>query len=151
MSDTPRIAPETPARAALPRRRPQATVKLEHQGRRYQASIGYCPRTGRPAEVFVAPDHKGQEALLLEDIAVVISVALQHGIPAAAFARSLGRVPAPGDALGRALAPASMVGVMVDLLVAETAAVPPACPAPGCGLTDPAGCGRGGCPLGGDQ
>ena len=59
---------------------------------------------------------------LLADAAVVISVAPQHGVPAAALAKSVGRLPAgpvvpvdldhsPGQKV-----PASPIGAAIDLL-----------------------------------
>ncbi len=59
---------------------------------------------------------------LLADAAVVISVALQHGVPGEALARSVGRLPAgpvapveldhaPGQKV-----PASPIGAALDLL-----------------------------------
>jgi hypothetical protein len=45
----------------------------------------------------------------------VISVALQHGIPAAALAKSIARIPESLD--GAAVKPASPIGAALDLLV----------------------------------
>ncbi len=59
---------------------------------------------------------------LLADAAVVISVALQHGIPAQSLAKSIGRLPAgqvtPADLdEGKpARIPASPIGAALDLL-----------------------------------
>ncbi len=59
---------------------------------------------------------------MLADAAVVISIALQHGIPAAALAKSIGRLPAslvtPADLEGPrpGRAPASPIGAALDLL-----------------------------------
>jgi hypothetical protein len=46
---------------------------------------------------------------------VVISVALQHGIPAAALAKSIARIPENLE--GPAIKPASPIGAALDLLV----------------------------------
>ena len=61
---------------------------------------------------------------LLADAAVVISVALQHGVPGEALARSVGRLPAgpvpPADldqSRGRKV-PASPIGAALDLITA---------------------------------
>jgi len=59
---------------------------------------------------------------LLADAAVVISIALQHGIPAAALTKSVGRLPAgpvttadlEGPRPGRV--PASPIGAALDLV-----------------------------------
>jgi len=62
---------------------------------------------------------------LLEDLAVLISVAVQSGVPVEALAKSLARVPAPLtaaeiDTPAMTRAPASLVGAIVDLLVEDT-------------------------------
>jgi hypothetical protein len=53
-------------------------------------------------------------ATVLEDSSVVISIALQHGIPAAALAKSVARMPATTD--GLAVKAASPIGAVLDLL-----------------------------------
>ena len=61
-------------------------------------------------------------AALLSDATVAISVALQHGVPAAAMAKSMGRLPNvatdPGSLaqLGVSTEPASPIGAALDLL-----------------------------------
>jgi len=79
------------------------------------ASIGF-DETGRPAEVFLsgAKDGSGMAAIL-DDASVVISVALQHGISAAALAKSIARIPENLE--GPAIKPASPIGAALDLLV----------------------------------
>ena len=54
-------------------------------------------------------------AAILEDASVLISMALQHGIPAAALAKSVARLPESLD--GVAVKPASPIGAALDLLV----------------------------------
>ena len=77
------------------------------------ATIGF-DETGRPVEVFLsgAKDGSGMAAIL-DDASVVISVALQHGIPAKALAKSISRAP---DGMGR-ISAASAIGATLDLLV----------------------------------
>jgi len=72
-----------------------------------------------PAEVFLsgAKDGSGMAAIL-DDASVVISVALQHGIPAKALAKSISRAP---DGMGR-ISAASAIGAALDLLVEYEAA-----------------------------
>ena len=63
---------------------------------------------------------------ILDDASVVISISLQHGISAAALAKSVSRAPAmpadlappavPGHRLDRGPAPASVIGAALDLL-----------------------------------
>ena len=61
---------------------------------------------------------------LLADAAVAISIALQQGIPAAALAKSIGRLPAipvgPADLEGPhpGRVPASPIGAALDLVSA---------------------------------
>ena len=52
-------------------------------------------------------------AAILDDASVVISVALQHGVPASALAKSITRA---SDGMGR-IAAASAIGAALDLLV----------------------------------
>jgi len=51
-------------------------------------------------------------AAILDDASVVISIALQHGSPASALAKSISRAP---DALGQ-IAAASVIGAALDLI-----------------------------------
>ena len=63
-------------------------------------------------------------AAILDDASVVISVALQHGVPVAALAKSVARLPSapltPSDladpAGPRHTNPASIIGAALDLL-----------------------------------
>jgi hypothetical protein len=104
----------TPQRQRLPNRRPSETVAIEVDGVRFTASVGFDPE-GRPAEVFLsgAKDGSGM-AGILEDASVVISIALQHGIPASALAKSVARVPDVLD--GPAVRAASVIGAALDLV-----------------------------------
>jgi len=54
-------------------------------------------------------------AAILDDASVVISIALQHGIRAAALAKSIARIPENLE--GPAIKPASPIGAALDLLV----------------------------------
>ncbi|MGH7114682.1 MAG: hypothetical protein ACREE9_09330 [Stellaceae bacterium] len=53
-------------------------------------------------------------AAILADAAVVISVALQHGVSPAALAKSVARLPETLD--GPATAPGSPIGAALDLI-----------------------------------
>ncbi len=89
----------------------------------FTACIGFDPKTGRPRELFLAAGKEGSLLnAMLADAAVVVSVALQHDVPAEALARSVGRLPAgmvtPAD-LDQAQAeklPASPIGGALDML-----------------------------------
>ena len=76
-----------PPRHRLPTRRPAVTEEIDCASTRLTATVGFDP-AGRPAEIFLSGAKDGSGlAAILDDAAVVISVALQHGIPAAALAR----------------------------------------------------------------
>lgn len=117
----PNAAP-TP-RQRLPNRRPSHTETLEVAGQVFTATVGFDPESGQPRELFMSAGKEGSMLnALLADAAVVISVALQSGVPAAALAKSVGRLPAgpvaPADldqALGQKV-PASPIGAALDLL-----------------------------------
>ncbi len=120
MPDHPTPAAE---RQRLPNLRPSHTEALEVAGQSFTATVGFDPESGQPRELFLTA---GKEDSLLDamlaDAAVVISVALQSGIPAASLAKSVGRLPAspvaPVD-LDRApgqKVPASPIGAALDLL-----------------------------------
>ncbi len=112
----------TPARQRLPNRRPAHTETLEVDGQTFTATVGFDPKNGSPRELFLKAGKEGSLLnSLLDDAAVAISVALQHGIPAKALAKSVGRLRSNGAASlsntnhGTHL-PASPVGAALDLL-----------------------------------
>ncbi len=91
-----------PVRRRLPNRRPCHTEALEIAGQAFTATVGFDPEDDSPRELFLTAGKEGSLLnSLLADAAVVISVALQYGVPAAALARSIGCLPAapvtPGD------------------------------------------------------
>ncbi len=111
------------SRQRLPNRRPSHTETLEVGGQAFTATIGFDPESGRPCELFLdAYKRDSMFGSMLADAAVVISVALQHGIPAAALAKSIGRLPAgvirPADLEGPkpGRVPASPIGAALDLV-----------------------------------
>ena len=87
-------------RTRLPNRRPNHTQTLKVGGHCFEVNVGFDPATGRPLEVFL---NSGKEGSLLNsilaDAGVTLSLALQHGIPAAALAKSIGRLPQPKSPL----------------------------------------------------
>ena len=111
-----------PTRQRLPNRRPAVTETLEVEGQRVEVTIGFAPETGAVSEVFLAAGKTGSMLDgLLADAAVVISVGLQHGVPPAALAKSVGRLPngsiTPAD-LDQPLSgrrPASLIAAALDL------------------------------------
>jgi ribonucleoside-diphosphate reductase alpha chain len=110
-------------RTRLPNRRPAVTEALSVSGLVFQASVGFCPKSGLPRELFLSGAKDGSMlAALLDDAAVVISLGLQHDLPAEALAKSVGRLPAspiaPAD-LDKTpdhQVSASPIGAALDLL-----------------------------------
>jgi hypothetical protein len=103
-------------RRRLPNRRRNETYDLvvNGSGTKVVATIGF-DETGKPAEVFLNAGKVGSAIdALLGDSAVVISIALQHGIAAAALAKSVARMPETLD--GPAIRAASPIGAALDLL-----------------------------------
>ena len=139
-----------PVRRRLPNRRPSETRTIDAGNHRFEVTIGLDPADDRPLEVFVDGTKNGGElALILNDVAVLVSIALQCGIPAAALARSMSRVPlaplTPADLAEadgpKQTAPASVVGVVLDLL-RELEAGPARTQENGCSLASKDGPGR---------
>jgi hypothetical protein len=89
------------------------TVDLALGGIMLSATVGF-DAAGNPAEVFLsgAKDGSGM-ASILEDASVVISIALQHGIPASALAKSVARAPHHTGCTSAV----SVIGAALDLLV----------------------------------
>ena len=111
-----------PRRRRLPNRRPSLTQELQVGGQIFTADVGFDPETGQPRELFLTAGKEGSLInALLADAAVAISVALQHGVPVVALAKSVGRLPAlpvaPGDLdQPSGKLPASPIGAALDLL-----------------------------------
>lgn len=85
----------TNTRRRIANRRPIVTRKLTAFGKTLIVSAGFDVETGRVMEVFFAGGKEGANVdTIMADVAVVISVALQHGVPAQALAKSIARVPA---------------------------------------------------------
>jgi ribonucleoside-diphosphate reductase alpha chain len=106
------------SRKRLPNRRECFTETIEIGGRRYEAGVGFAA-DGETREIFLSGPRIGSDmAFILADIAIVVALAMQHGIPAATFAASMSRLAAPGDIHGDlpATQPASVIGVALDLL-----------------------------------
>lgn len=102
-------------RTELPGRRGGENFELVHDGMIFTASVRYAGVTDlQPREVFLSaakPDSAID--LAARDGAILVSVALQYGIPLAELARSLSR-----NADGAASSP---IGALLDLLTrAET-------------------------------
>lgn len=107
-------------RKPLPHRRPCITRLVRWDGHEFSVSIGYNPKSGKPAEVFADTSKGGQMQLAIADACVLVSVALQHGIGPEDLAKSLGRVPVFTGEEG-ATGPASPIGAVVEAIVSEGA------------------------------
>jgi ribonucleoside-diphosphate reductase alpha chain len=114
----------TTPRNRLPHRRPVVTEKIDAFGKTLFVSAGLDPISGEVREVFFAGGKEGSAMdAIMADVGVVISVALQHGVPAEALARSIARIPLsplrPQDLDGGPVAtvPASPVGSTLDWIM----------------------------------
>jgi ribonucleoside-diphosphate reductase alpha chain len=96
----------------LPNRRNSTTQKLHHQGTTYDVSIGLYA-DGHPGEVFIDGAKIGSTmSHLVHDVAVLISIAMQHQVPVSVIAAAVARVGVDG-------APHSIAGAVLDLIVGE--------------------------------
>jgi len=94
-------------RRRLNNRRPAVTHDIE--GARYKVTVGF-DELARPRELFLNGAKAGSDLdAILGDVAVVVSVALQHGVSAGAMAVSVGRTGSPPVAV-------SIIGTALDLL-----------------------------------
>jgi len=79
-------------RRRLPNRRPHDTEVMERDGVRAHVGVGFDPETMRPVELFVSTNRLGTAIEdLMQDVAVIVSVALQHGVTAEAMSLSIAR------------------------------------------------------------
>jgi hypothetical protein len=102
-------------RERLPARRASQVVAFDHVSplghpTPYTATIGYYD-DGRIGEVFVDGKMGSEAGALATDAAVLISIALQHGVPVEEMRAAMGR-----GSEGR---PQSICGSVLDLLGAE--------------------------------
>lgn len=129
MADFAAVTPTVPVRARLPDRRAAMMQTLDIDGCHVTASVGF-DHNGRPREVFLSGAKVGSSmAAILEDASVVISICLQHNIPASALAKSVARLPAvplappyfdqPSERQeDHGDRPASVIGAALDLVAA---------------------------------
>ncbi len=81
-------------RKRLRNRRPSHTETLRVHGQVFTATVGFDPESGQPRELFLTAGKEGSLLNAMLADAAVVSVALQSGVPAAALAKSVGRLPA---------------------------------------------------------
>ena len=97
-----------PVRLLLPQRRHAETFDLVFRNQAVTVTVGYFP-TGKIGEIFVTTGKSGTDLCsLARDAAIVISLALQHGVAIETI-----RHAALRDARG---APLSLIGAVVDEL-----------------------------------
>lgn len=105
-------------RVALPDRRRSSVFLMSYADRDYRVCVGFYS-DGAVGEVFIDGPKEGSEIdVLLDDAAILASLALQHGVPAETLAKSMSRLP--DDAFGRAKNAASVLGVAMDLVARIT-------------------------------
>jgi len=92
------------SRLILPKRRRSFTITLDDH------HVTFGAAGGGIREVFISgPKIGSQMDILLDEISVLISLALQHNIPAAALAKSIARQGKEGQ-------PTTIVGKVLDML-----------------------------------
>lgn len=101
-------------RHRLPNRRWCSTKELHHQGTSYHVTVGIYA-DGQPGEVFIQGAKIGSAmSHLVHDVAVLISIAMQHQVPLRIMTDAVARVGANGAAQ-------SIAGAVLDLLTEEVA------------------------------
>ena len=96
-------------RRRLANRRPAVLVGVEHQGAVFTVCAGLYSG-GQVGEVFVSGARSGSDlAALVDDGAVLASIALQYGAPLEVLARAMGR--------HNNRTPASVLGCALDRVV----------------------------------
>jgi hypothetical protein len=101
-------------RRTLPMRRPVFTFPMEHDNQSYTISVGYFDEPKlEPAEVFINGAKVGSMVeSIARDAAVLLSIAMQHGVPLEVVRGAVTR-----EADNR---PASIIGRIVDRLCIES-------------------------------
>jgi hypothetical protein len=111
---SPRAPVSRPYRRRLPNRRMSETRDIIVDNTRVIATVGF-DEAGMPKEVFLVGGKSGSAMdFLLADAAIALSIALQHGIPAKALAKSAARIPESFD--GPPTKAASIIGAALDLI-----------------------------------
>lgn len=124
-------------RTSLPNRRAHEAFHFYHWEQKFIAGIGRATPTAPVAEVWINTGKTGTQAeTLARDSAVLLSLALQYGVPLEEIARKLMR-----DADGTASGP---MGALVDLLAKDESGAGegqprvPDVPRTGCDAVEPA-------------
>lgn len=100
-------------RAELPNKRRGENLEFLHDGQRFHASVRYDSATSvLPSEVFLNCSKVDSFAdFAVRDAAILLSVALQYGVPLRALSHALGR-----NQDGSASSP---IGALMDILTGE--------------------------------
>lgn len=108
----------TAVRVPLPHRRPSWTTSVRFRDTLLEVTVGF-DGLGVAREVFATGPKAGSDmAHALSDACVAVSVALQHGVPAEAMAKSMGTVPVWTEA-GEGSGPASPLGAILQVLTSK--------------------------------
>jgi hypothetical protein len=101
-------------RRTLPERRVAETFDMRFWNQPFMATVG-CYADGTPAEVFIDGSKTGNDIQsTARDAAVLLSLALQHGVPPETIRHAVTR--------GASEEPASILGAIVDALPASAGA-----------------------------
>jgi len=99
-------------RRVLPQRRPAETFNLRFWNQSFSVTIGFYP-DGTPGEVFIDGGKTGQDIQsTARDAAVVLSLALQHGVSPETIRHAVTRGASEG--------PASILGAVVDFITTKS-------------------------------
>ena len=99
-------------RRVLPQRRPAETFNLRFWNQSFSVTIGFYP-DGTPGEVFIDGGKTGQDVQsTARDAAVVLSLALQHGVSPETIRHAVTRGASEG--------PASILGAVVDFITTKS-------------------------------
>lgn len=115
------------SRKVLPARRYAETFEIQAVDERwpYQVTVGVDPETHSVAEVFISGSKVGSLAEgIARDFAVVLSIALQHGVPLDIIQHSITRLQdgAPQSIAGRVL---DRLAELQDAIRGSRPAAPP--------------------------
>ena len=99
-------------RRTLPQRRAAQTFDMRFWNQSFSVTIGFYP-DGTPGEVFIDGGKTGQDVQsTARDAAVVLSLALQHGVSPETIRHAVTRGASEG--------PASILGAVVDFITTKS-------------------------------
>jgi hypothetical protein len=104
-------------RKALPQRRQHEAFNMTHWGVTYSVGLGRY-KDGKIGEIFINTEKVGtQSDVLARDSAVILSIALQYGVPLDAFRHTIMR-----NADGK---PSGPIGMVIEVIAADEAGTHP--------------------------